>query len=98
MSGSTERSRSRLATVAMWVNGAVGSLGVLLGGLFALMWLFPGEDPHGGMYSLVLALWTLPPGALFLLASAAYQRRWRSWWFFQAVPVLCAIRLPQLIP
>jgi hypothetical protein len=80
---SRERAAADLSRVFGWPLTVLGSLAVLL------WWTGQsGEDPHGGMFAAVLAVWIAPVGFLFLLAGYALRHRWRFRWLLFPIPVL----------
>jgi hypothetical protein len=74
--------------LAVGANLLLAGLVLALGGVLALGWMRPGEDPHGGIFALIGALQLLPCGLLFLLSAHALWRRWRARWAVQTFPFL----------
>ncbi|MBB4634242.1 hypothetical protein [Longimicrobium terrae] len=70
------------------MNLALGLLLLAGSGLLASLWWWPGDDPHGGVFALLGAIWILPPATLLLATAGAIRRRWRAWWVFPLLALL----------
>lgn len=79
---------SRAARVWFGVNLAIGLLLLAFSVFLAALWWWPGDDPHGGVFPLLGAIWILPPATLLLLAAGAIRRRWRPWWILPLLALL----------
>jgi predicted phage tail protein len=78
----------RIARLAMGFDLIVGSLLLVLGAFFTWIWLRAGEDPHGGIFSLLAAAVILMGGVLLLLTARALRLRQPGGWFLQSVSFL----------
>lgn len=90
--------------MSAWLERAFGAvyraLAVLVFAMCAvsfLLWVFPGQDPHGGVLTLVLALFLAPVGLALLISARAMRSGWRLRWVLLLLPLAAAAILPALL-